>query len=462
MKSFRRLWAVLFIINIVIIAAAIVLLQWTNTKIRDVDAQVISLKESEAILADRVVTADELVDLYATIQSAEESALGFLGVFESISFGVSILSIVIVATGLVAAVLGFSNFSELRGELEATRRELQGTERDLTDNITQKLDSLETDLADSIQKRVENQIRKNIQQQLVGALNKNRQAWTLISLAERDLRRGNIKSAVKTFRRAYEIDADNPLPAYYLGIIALNTRQEDDARNYFENALRIDDKFLHAEAALGFAWRRIGEKCKDDKILTNCFEKAENLLLKALGNDPSLVDFEGESWHGSLAGLYRRTNRIREAKHHYHLARNVTPLSSYPTGNLARIAIKSGSGDDNINELYEDVNRLARLEISTDINNYWAQADLLTSMLVLGDDEDNISRTFHNLVDAIPDLVFDVLPRVLETIEEVRNAPSYDEDKRNKALIDRVIKRLQEQIDRKQATSKPLTENTEQ
>lgn len=451
-KNFRRLWSVLFLINILIIAAALVLLQRTNTQIQDVNAQVISLEESEAIFEDRVVTTRELVDLYATIISAEESALGFLGVFESIAFGVSILSIVIVATGLIAAVLGFSNFSELRGELESTRRELQEQERDLSDNITQKLDSLENDLADSIQKRVENQIRKSIEQQLVGALNKNRQAWTIISLAERDLRQGNIKSALKTFKRAYEIDGDNPLPAYYLGIIALNTRQEEEARDYFKNALRIDNEFLHAEAALGFTWRRIGEKKEDEKELAECFETAENLLLKALGNDPSLVDFEGESWHGSLAGLYRRTNRTHEAKHHYRLARNVTPLSSYPAGNLARIAIKSGSNDEDINALYEDVNRLARLEISTDINNYWAQADLLTSMLVLGESEDDAFRTLRNLVDAIPELVFDVLPRVVDTIEEVNTAPSYEGDKRDKTLIETVLQRLREEIDSKQVT----------
>ncbi len=437
-KELRRLWSILFFINVFIAALVLLLIVWTNAQIKDVDAQVISLEEREAILVDRAVTTDELINLYATIQSAEESALGFLGVFESISFGVSILSIVVVAVGLIAAVLGFSNFNELRKEVEATEKQFR-----------QSAESFKN-LEDTFQKRLAEEIQTT------------RQAWLLTSLAERTLAQGNLESALQSLERAFELDEYNPLPSYYLGYIALNSSKEKKAQQYFERAIKIDPKYYQALAALGFTLRRIGEKEEDEQARQSYFKQAEELLRNALGNDFFLMDFEGESWHGSLAGLYRRTNRLDDAIHHYRKAREVTPLSSYPTGNLARIAIQTNPERVDVNALYKDVQRLAQLEINADIGNYWAQADLLAAVLVLGEPEEQVMQDYYNLLDSIPGLVLDVLPRVKETIEDIKHASAYNNDKRNPVIIDKILALLEEEIDKKQSPSKPLTASAEQ
>jgi|GEM_PF-6926396 len=443
-KDLRRFWSTYFGINVVLCVIAIILMLVNLYEIYQVKSERITNAAQLVIALDDELTEIELTEILGRVEAAEGRAQNYLGIFEAIAFGVSVFSILLVGIGFAAAAIGVSNFNELRKQLEDARKEVQKTEQDLTESINLKLENLEANSVTAIQKRVEKQISENIDQHLLSNLTKNRQASTLISIAERDLRQNNLKSALITFERACELDGDNPLPHYYLGYIALQASQNERARAYFEKTIKIDSEFHHAIAALGFTYRRIGEIIDNAPERQDMFDRAEAFLRRALGMDSNLVDFEGESWHGSLAGLYRRTGQIEKAKYHYTLAEEVTPLSSYPSGNLARLEIISGS--KNINERYLKVRRLAQLEISINIGNYWAWADLLTAYLVLGENDDARS-TLDNLLDAIPDMIVDVLPRVVETLNDILNAPAYDNDLRDRVTIEVIVRQLNEKTE---------------
>ena len=69
-------------------------------------------------------------------------------------------------------------------------------------------------------------------------------------------------------------------------------------------------------------------------------------LLAALKLDPHLTDAEGESYYGSLGGLYRRQGRYEDAIEAYLQATRVTPTSSYPLINLASLFWHEGKLDE--------------------------------------------------------------------------------------------------------------------
>jgi hypothetical protein len=106
----------------------------------------------------------------------------------------------------------------------------------------------------------------------------------------------------------------------------------------------------------------------------------------------------------------------------------VTPHSSYPFSNLALLYMAKNDRAQML-ETYKRVERLARGEVSADVDNFWAYADLLTSRLALGkiqEAEDAIISVFDVAPPDSPyalEMLADTLTRLTEALGGEDAAP---------------------------------------
>ncbi|MBC8101921.1 MAG: hypothetical protein H7Z41_04955, partial [Cytophagales bacterium] len=78
------------------------------------------------------------------------------------------------------------------------------------------------------------------------------------------------------------------------------------AETHLKRALDIDHEYVLAMAALGYVYRRMGDRMTEGLERDQMYNKGELHLLEALKRSPKVVDDDGESWRGS-----RRTRRRR-------------------------------------------------------------------------------------------------------------------------------------------------------
>ena len=119
------------------------------------------------------------------------------------------------------------------------------------------------------------------------------------------------------------------------------------------------------------------------KRQARAWEQAEARLKEALARDPRLTDAEGESYYGTLGGLYRRQGRLYAALDAYERARSVTPHSSYPLINLASLHKRLGN-DAEAEQAFRDVVQRAQWQLDDDPRDNWTRCDLAQAYLVLG------------------------------------------------------------------------------
>src|SRR5690606_32366636 len=118
---------------------------------------------------------------------------------------------------------------------------------------------------------------------------------------------------------------------YLLGYLYTLRKRFDDAIVRLEHALKQDADFAPAIAALGLALRRKGDAMQapeQSAERARLYAEAESKLLRALDLDERLIDAEGESYYGTLGGLYRRQQRYQAALEAYEKAHTVTPNAS--------------------------------------------------------------------------------------------------------------------------------------
>ncbi len=163
-------------------------------------------------------------------------------------------------------------------------------------------------------------------------------------------------------------------------------REYDRAIKHLEDSLAREDGFAPAIAALGLALRRKGDSLTADAERAQRNEywsQAEMRLLNALRLDPHLTDAEGESYYGSLGGLYRRQGRYADAIDAYRRAEQITPASSYPLINLASLYWHQGEAEK-ARAYFERVHDAARLKLDTNPLDNWARADFAQALAALG------------------------------------------------------------------------------
>lgn len=428
---------------LVIVSFVILYFGWTfhnqaNQAILDLNAKIDGLEISEELLSDGVVTTRELLEIQSRVEASEQRALDYLGFYEALGFALTVGGLIVATIGAVAATFGLRNYNEIVTELDKTQKRYKDTQNQIEENERASKRTLETlnSSRDVIKSELEASLRADWE--------KSHLALSLLPLAERQYQSGNVDGALDTYNRANDLDPVNPVPHYYVGYILTQKNKLKEAESSLREALKLDEKFLHAQAALGYTLRRIGDPEKNATIRRKIYSEAEKLLKMALAANEQLVDADGESWNGSLAGLYKRSGDVEQAKHYYERAAVVTPLSSYPAVNLAMIALEHNP--DEINDRFERVERLARLKILAVQENYWSYGDLLMAQLALGKNEDALDN-LETLIELVPIGVKDVLPRVKTAIELLHNTSAYSGDKRNLETIAQVIARLTAEIE---------------
>ncbi len=260
-------------------------------------------------------------------------------------------------------------------------------------------------------------LRAQIEEQLAQVEKEGRRSFRLLSLqlrAEQQMRAHNVKTAISTLRQALEIAPDDASANYLLGYLYTASKKIDAAIEYLQRALESEPDLVPAMAALGLALRRKGDvidveaEPERETERNRYWAQAEEHLHEALEREFSLLDADGESYHGTLGGLYRRQTRYVDALHAYERAHKVTPSSSYPIVNLAALYAHRGDAERAL-EFFRKVEHQTRLSLDDDPRNTWKRGDLAQSLLVQGK-LDEAQREMETLIQQRPEI------KVLETI----------------------------------------------
>jgi tetratricopeptide (TPR) repeat protein len=380
---------------------------------------------------------------YENIQRSEERALAYLSFFEVMGVGLAVVAAL--GTG-VAVVLGggvreaqqrFLDSQQSMARLEERNKELEKNYQITLDSLKREIKSASEQLQNEV-----NDITK-----------KSNIAQFYVVLARTQAALGDFDGAIDTYERAKELIPENPVPYYHIGYILTQRNRFDEADEILKQALSLDGKFANAKAALGFVSRRRWDRLKSDieqgkeedsaenrKRLDDYAQKAKAQIEDALHDAPSLVDDDGESWHGSLAGLYRRQKDLTAAAHHYKLATGITPQSSYPLLNFVLVQWEQNNTTDLLPQL-KKVHDLVYSKIKKDKDTYWDRADFMNVQLALGINDEAII-SLETFLQVLPVSARDVLPRVISATEFILSAVSFDGDERDKTTIISVIEKL--------------------
>lgn len=332
-------------------------------------------------------------------------ASNFLGIFEAISVAITIA---IGALGVIGVTRLFSAQNQLNEARNRIIAEVDTLRKEFEDELARRGNELST-LNELLRQSAEQQRRESERATL---------ALSLLPLGERQYRAQDLKGAYDTYTRALELDDNNPVTHYRLGYVAVQSDNFEDAERHLRRALEIDPEFALAQAALGFTYRRMTDSMSDSPERDLLYNKAENAFLEALQKSPKLVDDDGESWWGSLGGLYRRRGQIDQAIRAYERAAEVTPHSSYPFSNLAMLYMRS-QNHEGMMKMFRRVERLAHAETQAEVDNYWAYTDLLTARLAQGKiDNDDVLMMMLEIAPTETDYPLESLAATLERLME--------------------------------------------
>jgi tetratricopeptide (TPR) repeat protein len=415
----------LFLLSIVVLLAIALPVFAQETP---VDPSSYTPEELEALVerveaaADRAETA--LAEMDEIGQRADDSvsyAYDLFGFFEVMS---AIMGIGVPLLAVIAGFLGFNRLRSAESELKETR-----------EKFGQELQARQAEF-DALR----DQLRASAQEQRDSAVNTSL-AQALLPLGERQYRAQDFAGALDTYRRALELDPDNPSIHYRLGYVYTHSGELDLAKKHLARSLEVDDKFTPSRAALGYVYRRQGDKLPMGIERDTVYNQAEDNFLKALNVSPKLVDEDGESWWGSLGGLYRRRGQTEQAIHAYENCATVTPQSSYPFSNLALLYATTHNRRRMI-ETYVRVEKLAYREVQAEVDNYWAYADLVVARLAQGKirEAETILDTTLGLAPAdssyMLEMLLDTLARLLAALEANERGPVQQVMERIRAYYD--------------------------
>lgn len=389
--------------------------------------------------------------------NAANSADAILGFIES----GSILLGALIAVGVIVFGLSIQDVrSRLDDSLVEAEKKLQESENRIEDSIQNGEVRIHENEArmDEMTARIEASIREtestrasleNLVQDAVRSAKqeaeKSFRVLSLLLLAEQQVRARNRETALSSLEEAYKLDPTNQITNYLLGYLYVNRKEFDRAIEHLNNALKADENFAPALAAMGLAQRRMGDTVSDPENELErhqLWAQAEYNLNKALAADSGLIDADNESYFGTLGGLYRRQKRDEEALRAYENAVKVTPNNSYPVGNLASLYKKLGY-EDEAQRMYERSLEIAEAILDDNPGDTWARLDLAQALLVLGDKNRALDQ-YQNVIGRIQEPA--PLESALSGLNYLADAPQpivgLDE---TIDLLQRSIARLQKQ-----------------
>jgi len=342
------------------------------------------------------------------VEEAREAlglALDMFGLFEAMS------GLVTIILPVLAAVGGYIGFRRLNNAEEELREARERFEENLNQR-SQELDNLRAELERATTVQREHASRASL-------------ALSLLPVGDRQYRAQDYQGALDTFHRALQLDEENPATHYRLGYVYTQSGELELAKKHLTRSLELDPEFASSQAALGYVYRRMGDKMEPGLERDIIYNQAEEKFLEALRRIPKLMDEDGESWWGSLGGLYRRRGQVDQAIRAYQQCGTVTPHSSYPFSNLALLFANKGE-IQNMREMYVRVEELAQGEIRDEIDNYWAYADLLVSRLAQGK-IDAAQETLTQVFRTSPVDSPYTLTSLVETLERLATVLTPDE-----------------------------------
>ncbi|MEZ4667167.1 MAG: tetratricopeptide repeat protein [Anaerolineae bacterium] len=411
-----------------------------------VDTTFTELATQVARDADRAESAAEDAQNYAEHARTQGDEMinianTSLGMFQNVTQ--TILAIFGIAGPILAIAAGYLGFNRLN----AAQKEMIETRDRFEKELKEKQDQLL-----EVQKTME----ASIETQRQNAANANL-SLSLLALGERQYRSQDFAGSLDTYRQALELDPNSLITHYRLGYVYTQSGQLKEAEHHLNRALGIQSNFAPALAALGYVYRRIGEKMAQSIEREQTLNKAENLLLQGLKISHKLVDEDEESWWGSLGGLYRRRGQIDEAIDAYENASQVTPKSSYAYSNLALLYMQKNDREKML-KTYVRVEQLAYGEVMADVDNYWAYADLLTSRLALHKVAD-AEQTLQSVLEVAPKDSPYVFESLLDTLQRLEKALGAEKATHLMTFIDKIQARVDEQKSKQSAKDTATTDS---
>lgn len=369
------------------------------TPVQDIESGLAYIQSAVATVQAGV---DKSQEAAAAADVGVDRAFNLLGLFEAIGFLVTVV-------GGAAALLGVTRLFSAQSELVEARKKFE-------EEVESARNRLEKE---ALEKEAE---IRTLREELTRSTSNATLALSYLPLGESQYKSGDYMGALDIYLRALGLDENNPIIHYRLGYVYTQSGRLQEAEHHLRRALEIDQKFSPAMAVLGYTYRRIGEKMETGIERDKMLNSAERLLQEALTISPKLVDDDGESWWGSLGGLYRRRGQIDQAIYAYDKAGQVVPNSSYAFSNLALLYMQKGTREKMI-ETYYKVEKLAFNEVQAEVDNYWAYADLLTARLALGkleEAEATMEQVFITAPEDSPyalESLMDTLGRLAKVLE---------------------------------------------
>lgn len=363
----------------------------------------LGITQNDTVIYEQgAIDSEEATDIAARALQESEDANNTADTVLGLLEGGSVLLTFIV--GAVAVVFTL-NLRDLREDLErqadANQEKVESTLA-LRESQLDKLTVQITQQADESRQQID-ALTTIINDQLSLAREQAERSFQVLSLqmlAEQQVRSRNYDTAIEMLRRAHALEETNQSTNYLLGYLYIAKRNFEDALYYLRLVLEGDPNFAPALAALGLALRRIGTS-EDDHIVRNRrWAEAEVNLTKALEMDPAMLDADGESYFGTLGGLYRRQKRYDDAAEAYRRAVEITPKSSYPIGNLAVLYMYLGRQTEAA-ELFARVETIVRGLIEDNPGDYWARFDLAQSLLMQGKTQAALDE-YNNIIERKP------------------------------------------------------------
>ncbi len=363
--------------------------------------------QAQAEAGDVPALATQVARDLADADRALDQAFNLLGLLESFGFVVTVV-------GGAAAIFGVTRFIAAQNQLRESRQKFEeeiASSRRLLQEETRQREEAFASLQGALEKSTGDATR----------------ALSFLPLGERQYRSGDLRGARAIYERALQLDPRNPVINYRMGYACSQTGALDEAESFLRQALASEPDFAPALASLGYVYRRRAEQLPQGVERARAINEAERHLTQALALLPNLVDDDGESWWGSLGGLYRRRGQTQEAVHAYREAARVTPASSYAYVNLALLGMQQ-DGADAMRDTWRQAQQLAAAETRADVDNYWGYADLVTTSLALGEKgqaEEALTSFFRTIPEEasqVPQVLRDSLEQLAASLTEERRA----------------------------------------
>ena len=331
------------------------------------------MAEVRALEATAQARLEALQAAAARIERDVDYAFNLLGLFEAIGL------LITVGAGL-AALLGVTQLYSARKDTRKINEELKQQAADLLQRFDDEIEQRKRDVEALREQlmRAEQEQHKNTVNALIGS--------ALLPIGERQYRNGDQEGAIATYKRALELDPNNPVFYQRLGYIFTQQGKFVEAEQYYNRAIGLEANFAPAIAGLGYVYRRMGDEEKNFDRRTELYIKAEQHLTDALKLSDRLLDEDGEPWWGVVGGLRRRRGQLDEAIYAYEKVTKIAPNSSYGFGNLALLYMKKNDREAML-KTYKHVERIAETEIRSKAGNFWGYADLIVARLALGKSE---------------------------------------------------------------------------